>query len=232
MSYAIAQVTLQRDSGLPEDVIVNTMHFEDDSGFGTDAGITDNGAGLINRIGTFYTTIGGDLSSGLTGAGTVKLYNHNDVQPRIPKMQGTFAFTPGTTMLPAEVAMAISFKAAPASGVNPARRRGRIFVGPLAQVALAVTTGEDTSDPRMSTAKMTSWLNAFRTMARGGAGTFRLAIFSQTTFAATGSLDEAYTDASLLWISNDADTIRSRGARATRRLTASLENTDAPVLAA
>jgi len=215
MSYCIAQVSLLRDGGLPRDVSTNTFHFEDDSGALTDAGLAINGPGLITRLATFYQTIAPNLASIHTGAGVVKLYNHADAEPRIPRLQGTFTFSPSSTSLPGEVALCLSYQAAPEPGAVPARKRGRVYLGPLSQNLLVNTEGP--SDMRPASASIDVFLNAAETMCTGANGTYRLAIFSPTTLADGGSLADAYTDAAVLWMDNEFDTIRSRGARRTSR---------------
>lgn len=231
MSRVIAQVTLGRDSGLPADVIVNTLHFEDDSGFGTDAGLEVNGPGLVSRLQTFYQAIGPKLSNTLSGTGTVDLYNWDDPKPRIPRRTSTFTFTTGTSSLPGEVALCLSYRAALASGQNAARRRGRIFLGPFTlSIAANMTTGQGDFRPA------DTWINdvlvAARTMAAGGDGAYRLAVFSPTALATGSSPDDAWNDVTDLWIDNAWDTIRSRGARASSRQTTTIASTVTPVTVA
>ncbi len=216
MSKCIAQVTLDRDGGMPEDAVVNTFHFEDDSGFSTDAGIEVNGDGLMNRLENFYNQAGALwLSDKLAGTGTIKLYDWSDALPRIPIKQRTFSHGTGPGALPSEVALCISFKAAAEAGALVGRRRGRIFFGPLAYQA---TQQEGAgSDVRPTQARIDALLAEFRTMALGGSGAFRLAIYSPTTKAAGGTDDAAWTDAATIWIDNAYDIVRKRGAKATVR---------------
>lgn len=234
MSRVIAQVALQRDSGLARDEIVNTMHFEDDSGFSTDGGIDANGPGLMTRLATFYQESSSSLSSVLTGQGTITLYDWTAPTPRVPRLQSTFTFVPQTTALPSEVALCISFRGEKVAGANAARRRGRIYFGPLASSAsINPTPTNPASDVRPVDDLVKVILGNFRTMALGGSGAFRLAVFSPTTWAlGTGSADDAWNDVTHIWADNAFDTVRSRGAEATKRFQASIGGTDPFVLVA
>lgn len=226
MSHVIAQVTLQRDSGLPEDVIVNTMHFEDDSGFGTSAGIDMNGPGLMDRLVTFYQAIQSVLAGTLNGQGEVTLYDWGAPKPRVPYMSKPFTLTPSTSSLPGEVALALSYRAERTSGQSMARRRGRVFLGPIAAAAIEpVASGA--ADPRPGTGTIDMILNAAKTMATGGSGAFRLAVYSPTTMAAIGgTADAAWNDVVAISIDNAWDVIRARGAKATARRQILIAGTD------
>lgn len=232
MSRVIAQVTLHRDSGLPADVITNSMHFEDDSGFGTSAGIDTNGPGLMDRIATFYSANGTTLASTLKGTGTVTLYDWSAPKPRVPAMELPFTFTPGSNALPGEVALVLSYRAEKVSGQAQARRRGRIYFGPLSLNAMVQPTGAGAgpdSDPRPGGPYIDVLLQTARTMATGGSGAFRLCVFSPTTKAAGGTDDEAWNDVVALTCDNAFDTVRSRGAAASIRREVVIGSTDAPV---
>lgn len=217
---AIAQVTFERDSGLAEDRIVNTFHFEADAG---DAGTTDRAVfdnlapGLATRLQVFYEQMAPRMSSVLNGPGKVTLYDFSDAKPRIPRYTLSFPHSPGSTALPSEVALCLSFRAANAPGVNPARRRGRVFLGPFGtgQVGTMVLG----ADSRPAQTNVDQILAAAKIMARGGAGTFRLAIYSPTTGAVSGQDDQAWNDATEFWIDDAWDTQRRRGATASKRTT-------------
>lgn len=231
MGKCIAQVTLNRQSGLPEDVITNTYHFEDDSGFSSDGGIAVNGPGLITRLETFYQTSGVFWGGSLLGTGRIRLYNWDDAKPRVPVLESTFTFVPSTQSLPGEVALVLSYRGSLIAGANAARRRGRVYLGTL-NPAVAVVASSTAADPRPTDDTIKGVLSRAKIMARGGAGSYRLAIYSPTTMAAGGSADDAWTDAAVLWCDNSFDTVRSRGAAATKRAIVSLDGAAEPALAA
>jgi hypothetical protein len=235
MAKVIAQVTLNRDSGLPEDVITNTYHFESDDNVGTDAAsgtIATDGPGLLNRLESFYMALGPLLAGSLKGTGIIKLYDWADLKPRIVRLERTFTHTTGVGSLPGEVALVLSMKAKPAAGQAAARRRGRVYLGPL-NTSVSQAPSATSADPRPDTNDQATMLNAARTMARGSAGgSFRLAVFSPTTFAITADADASWNDVETLWMDNAFDTVRSRGARATSRSQVTLGTADAPVVLA
>jgi hypothetical protein len=73
------------------------------------------------------------LSKSLAGTAEVRFYNRADSPPRTPYHTDTtsVAFTPpDETPLPREVALCLSMHADLSSGVERARRRGRIYIGP------------------------------------------------------------------------------------------------------
>lgn len=142
MSVILAQVSFEHDSGLPRDRAVNTFHFKRTDGLEGTA--YDN---IFDMVTDFYTADHGGysvqqyLSRLLTGAGRVKLYDLGNAPPRFPVFDETFTVANGNDALPSEVAICVSFQAAPVSGVPMARKRGRVYVGPLTKDALYATTG-------------------------------------------------------------------------------------------
>lgn len=201
------------------------MHFEDDNPAGsTDAfregGIQVNGPGLLNRIERFYGTIGATwLSRALAGTGTIRLYNPRDTKPRIPVLERSFAHPVNQQGLPSEVALCISYRAKRESGQAAARRRGRIFLGPLGGSVSGM--GDGASDARPDATALDALLVAFREMAVSSDtnGAFRLAIHSPTALASGVAFDDTFNDATEIYVDNAWDTIRKRGAKATVRRT-------------
>lgn len=134
--YLRIQHTLQGDSGLSKDRFVNTFH----------------GTTLINPVGAEFDAIRdavvnfyndpvdpgfeGGMSSFANGVGrTVKMYDLAEPEPRTPIYTWEDTATPWTNSinadLPSEVAVCLSYAGDPASGIPQARRRGRIYIGPL-----------------------------------------------------------------------------------------------------
>lgn len=124
------QVRLQMVSAVPEDAVTNTWWC-----------IADDLAGLnlfLTQLGLFYQAIDGELSSAVATTGHImKSYDMADPEPRAPVqvVTGT-TLTPGTTSLPPELAVCLSFQAVQQSGTPQARRRGRVYIGPLRVAAI------------------------------------------------------------------------------------------------
>jgi hypothetical protein len=211
------QVVLHRKSLIPADNVTNTMHFDADGDIEPEHDWEHWAAGLHDRVETFYETIAGLLSYTLQGTGVVTSYDMHDAEPRIPKFQTDLTFTPnGSNGYPGEVALCVSFRAAAGSGLNMARRRGRIFLGPMG-IGMSERVG-DNGEVRPTAAGRQTILDAFHTMADGISGAARLAIYSPTTDV-TASIEDSFHDAVFAWIDDAFDTVRSRGASPTSRVT-------------
>ena len=216
MKVVRAQVTLERDSALPADVITNTWHWY--SGTSTTATSTEAVA-LGSALSTFYNAISTRLSQVFTGVGVVDFFDLDDPEPRVPfATYNMTTFTPNTTGLPSEVALCLSMEAVPVSGVNQARRRGRVFIGPLA-VATSASSGPG-GDIRPTGACITNLLSAAAAMTpiTVGADTWHLAVFSPQTFQEIGGdAGDSTNPVYRVWVDDAFDTQRRRGAPVTAR---------------
>lgn len=203
MALVRAQVSFPLAGSDGADVTMNTWGFDVDAA--TTAGVTNAQAALD----AFYTTLNGLFSSqALWNQGTVKWYNMGDSPPRAPFAEtiGTFATGAGVSPgLPAECCMCLSFQGIRLSGVPQARRRGRVYLGPLAVSAIG-STGLLTASA-LSTAD-----SAATTLLAAGptAGDFDWVILSPT-----GGLDAVIVANG--WIDNAIDIQRRRGLTATSR---------------
>ena len=139
MSIIRCQVRFQGRSNIPEDVFVNTFHFD----FGLNSLNQAKADTMTNALNAFYdvippggvASIANRLSTFVNVPVSVRWYNLDDEKPRIPV---TTAFTLETrqiagTNLPEEVAVVASFSGGPP--ITP-RRRGRIYIGPLQGTAV------------------------------------------------------------------------------------------------
>lgn len=216
MKVIRAQVTLERDSALPADVITNTWHWY--SGTSTTAGDTEAIA-LGGALSTFYGSISTRLSAVFTGVGNVDFYDLADPQPRVPfATYNMTTFTPNTTALPSEVALCLSYEAVPVSGVPQSRRRGRVYIGPLA-VATSAVSGVG-NDCRPTGACVSNLLSAAAAMTpvTVGADTWSLAVYSPTQFQAQGGdAGDSTNPVYRFWVDDAFDTQRRRGAPITTR---------------
>lgn len=143
MGNALAQVRHQGTSGLPEDVYINTFTFSDLSGGSvllTDAVfiaqqlVIAYSTGDVSPVGTFLS----DAVSRGALSGEVRVYDLLELEPRVPVHSEPF--TPvaaaDNTNMPNEVALCLSFQGVPQAGQSQARRRGRVFMGPLNHQAI------------------------------------------------------------------------------------------------
>jgi len=121
-----------------EDTITNTWHFT----------TTDTVEGTLTLIKaalvTFYETLDAYKSDlQLWASARVKIYNMSDPEPRVPINDVGLALSsaPSGTSLPHEVAAVLSFNGEYVSGFSQARRRGRIYFGPLNNTAFNDASG-------------------------------------------------------------------------------------------
>lgn len=129
-----AQVVFTAASGIPADEIVNTFNFEGG------AGATDT-ANIDDMLLDFYTEASGTFpitayypSQAFSGDFAIRIYCQDDPMPRPPRAEYFHSFTPATgETLPHEVAFCLSYQAAPVAGQSQARRRGRVFLGPITE---------------------------------------------------------------------------------------------------
>lgn len=134
MARYLAQATLPYLSGVPTDVAVNTWAFESNNP------VSEAQANVIGgALNDFYTSLGSEdfFSEGLSGDLKIAVYDIDAPEPRTPLIEGTSPGVLGTGANPLvdEVAICLSFRGVYVSGESPRRRRGRVFLGPLAENA-------------------------------------------------------------------------------------------------
>lgn len=216
MSIVRATVTFDHVSALPEDQVVNTFHFDSGTLLRSTATNWDAiDAALID----FYThtqTTGGLkvvnlLSRNMVGTATIRQYDLGDAKPRVPVRVTAMPFSPQLTdnALPEEVALVMSFSGPLLSGTVAARRRGRVYLGPI-------NGNRNGSDGRPTTVTLQTIQQAGGRLIND-AGTI-WAVYSPTsdpnpTFSTVG----LFVDHG--WVDNGWDTQRRRGRAATSRLT-------------
>lgn len=194
-------VNLPAFTGAPEDAATNTLYFVTPDGTTDAVSVTAINA----RLNTFYGAIGGIFSKVLVSPGTVKHYAMADPTPRIPVGTGSVSWTASPTgqNLPEEVAMCLSFKAANVSGANEARRRGRIFLGPLNVNCTAQSTG----------AAWTIWQSSTRTLVANAAAAMANPATNLATWVQYSETDGQFHFIAGGWIDQQPDTQRRRGHR-------------------
>lgn len=138
MANMRAQVVFQGFSNLPEDRFVNTWHFSNSLSAALHV------PNIVTTLDAFYKeeNVGGEaldefLSPAVNRQYEYRIYDLADPEPRvptiIPKSMNSAAATSGH---PEELSIVLSFHGAPPV---TARRRGRIYFGPLANMNTITT---------------------------------------------------------------------------------------------
>lgn len=213
MSLYRVQVKLQKTSLVPEDAVINTWWFDLDDDTATPRN------DVVSNLLAFYQIADAFMSPSIATTGhTVSFYKMADEKPRVPRATlnlGTL--TLGSQPLPEEVAICCSYRGALVSGSNPGRRKGRIFLGPLAVATL--TTGANPARPTsafrdalagaMDTIEVNSSLSA----------TFTWVQYSPTSDPTDTGSPLSYTPVVAGWVDDAFDTQRRRGVQPSARST-------------
>lgn len=209
-----AQVSIPRVNGNPEDTVTNTWYFDGDDG------LVDSiyHAHVMTKLTAFYQSVDQFLSGMNSPTATVKIYDMRDPEPRVPEYTDTIALTFGTgDWYPAEIAICVSFQADPVSGESQKRRRGRIYLGPIAHDP---TYTENTGEVRIA--------STCRDAIASAAGALAVAtgeepgpkvswsVYSPTTDL-TSTVDDAFHDVQSGWVDSAYDIQRRRGAKPAAR---------------
>lgn len=204
----LVQVVWTPASGLPEDVYVNTFHFN------TAVAKDEDVAGdIVDNLQALYNTFETYLSSSISGVGVVKFYDLTDAQPRTPWATLAISTEPGAGQrLPDEVAVCLSYRAVFVSGSPNARRRGRVFIGPLNVNALSAANNGDLVSGTLVTL-MASAAVALKTASDATA---------DWSWVVWSTVDNAAREVLEGWIDNAFDTQRRRGRAPTSRVIWSL----------
>lgn len=205
MTTLLFQHTFNGLSGLPKDRFVNTFHVVT-----LPDPLDVDVPGMAQDILKFYDSSSYGLTSYLSawcaGDGrNVKVYDLADPKPRAPihtfVVTATPVITTSGTGFPNEVACCLSYKAQPESGEIAARRRGRIYIGPLNTATGSITPpGDSRPAPAFVNRLLGAAQNTFDAL--GGHGGI-WCVFSPTNDEAT-AIDSFSVD-------NSFDTQRRRG---------------------
>ena len=215
MTILRVQCNLPRDNNLPADDCINTWHFLTVGAATPAAAATE----AVTQLGVFYAAIDTFLAAYVSTPMRFKVYDLQDPEPRVPILETTLTLTTGVGFaFPAEVAICLSYRAELVAGLNPARRRGRIFLGPIdndaGTLGLADTVILGTTRTAIANA-------ASDIIVAGATGDARWVVFSPTIAGpppwTEGTLEAASADVVAGFIDEAFDTIRSRGADSTAR---------------
>lgn len=204
MAHYRLQFDIPAISGLPRDAVVNTWNVEAAS----QAAAEDAVEAIFERwIFALSEWIGPQMSR--VAPVHAAIYHMGDPEPRSPIAEADTGTLDGENSggLPTEVAVCLSYRAAYVSGEPPARRRGRIFLGPL-------TT--DTLDALTDYVRPSGGLR--EAMATAAADTANQLVTVGAPWQVFSRVDDAIRPVIGGWVDNEWDTQRRRGREATSRL--------------
>lgn len=199
MAIIRAISTMQAASGVPEDASVNVFHY----GIVTPG---SEGATVLAAWQTFMRAIYTIFPSTVATTGhSLRLYDLADPQPRAPYYTGAWSFSAALTgsPLPSEVAICTSFQGARVSGQSQARRRGRMYLGPL-------DTGVMSAAGRFDPTQQATIATAMKTLVDSLES-------SSITFGVYSPTDNALVTVENGWVDNAFDVQRRRGIVSTVR---------------
>lgn len=218
MGYALVQMRLARVGGLPEDVVINTFHFSTPNLGSVTAA---EASAVAAKVYDFYdktwspatVPVRSFLSASVATTGhETRVYDMEQPTPRAPILSVARSLAVGATSMPSEVALCLSYRGALESGTLPARRRGRIYIGPLTQAA--VLTGV-AGDARPESSLITAMLNAAKSSLMEDVSLGDWCVASQPTPGG----DVTLVPIVHAWVDNAFDTQRRRGGKPTTRTT-------------
>jgi hypothetical protein len=192
MGKVDVQVCMRNVSGLPEDVCINTLHFEN--------GFPSSSSGLADGIFATYQLLKPVLSSDYPNM-TIKVYDPG-VNPTGPSFQKDYAFPGGGAPGPSEVACCLSYAAVDNPDASLPRRRGRIYIGPLAASAMNAKRPDPT---------LRDYILDF------GQNIASIGFASNTTWFMYSKIDNVYSKVESIWVDDAWDTQRRRGLAPTLR---------------
>jgi hypothetical protein len=186
------QVLLRDVNGLPEDVYINVLHFNINA--------PDTIEGTCDDINAAYATLLPVLS-GRIASMTIKVYPPG-INPTGPEFTKDYVFDPAQSPAPNELACCLSYATVDDPEQSTARRRGRIYVGPLA--ASAVNADRPDSILRDFILDFGELLGS-----AGNAG--------NSTWRMKSQVDNVYATIESIWVDDAWDVQRRRGLAPTLR---------------
>lgn len=195
-----AQSSMVQESMIPEDATVNTWHFATVTGVPNMADITEAWQTYMDALRNYFPGTVAETGHSL------KIYDLADAEPRAPvsDLPWEFSSAPTGDTLPAEVALCISYRSTLISGSEPARRRGRMYHGPI-----NATINDGGRPGAVALGNFVDFFEAF-TADLNTAGAY-FVVYSRT--------DEQQYQVTYAWADNSFDTQRRRGVAPTARET-------------
>lgn len=203
MALVRVQVLVPAASGVTADNVQNTFHF---STVDLSTTVRDS---ILTALNAAYEEFDNWKSPDFTWqSARAKFYDLGDPEPRAPiwDMLMTLTTAPSGTSAPHELAVCMSYEADPISGQSQARRRGRVYLGPINNAPIS-TSGRLSSTSNQDFRDFGATLLAASVADSG----WNWVVYSP-------SAGEAYT-VSGGWVDNDFDIQRRRGIKASQRIT-------------
>lgn len=195
MTYIRAQIAGWHSADPSLDKITNTVYFNDHGA------LTDWQGNADDILAAYLVGQGFYMLS--VNTVEVRLYDLEDDEPRQPKAIAKATGLAGGGAGPREVALCLSFASDTPSGQPPARRRGRIYLGPFSQANLNERPAQSLRETCLALADR---------LANIGGVDVDWSVFSPTTLAlAQGDYDLAFFPVKRSWVDDAWDTQRSRG---------------------
>lgn len=217
-----AQTIIPFRTNLPKDVISNTMWFNTAPGIDLGEAAEAIQPNLFAAYMAAYAAISGTAAMA-TYINEVtpytNFYNQDAPEPRIPYRVewATLTNSQGATPIPTEVACVLSYRAALENGVNPARRRGRIYLGGLGPATISNSSGTAPFFPIFNPTFVTNVINGFKNnllTPTDWGGDFPS---SDITWSVHSTIDGFHAPVVAGWVDNTPDTQRRRGVLANVR---------------
>lgn len=190
----------------PKESIMNTWHCVTVGATTPLVAVTS----FVAALNTFYQAV--DAVMGQYVGGHVPFargFDLSDPKPRQPIYETSLTvLTTATTWLPREIACCISYKGTYLSGVSPRRKRGRIYIGPLASTSI------DLANDGLFTSTFVSTLASAADALLGtsdASSEFRWVVYSPTSDPTGEGNDAACWDAVTEgWVDENPDIQRRR----------------------
>jgi hypothetical protein len=133
-------------TAIGRDAVTNTFHFNTVTAWTTTIRIE-----IVSGLKAFYDAWSAHRSNHLApGQSHVAFYDLGTPKPRAPLEDVSLGLstTTAANTMPHELALCVSYQAIRASGIPQARRRGRLYMGPMANVSADSSNGRPTTAAR------------------------------------------------------------------------------------
>ncbi len=211
MAILDAQYIIQNKSFEPKNAVVNTWHFLTPGPVATDLELD----AVVADLRTFYDQVTtnniavSNLMSAQVAANLrrIKVFKRYEPKPRLPARDVTFTGAGNAGAgFPNEVALVLSSRSQPLSGVPQRRRRGRVYIGPLSDDSPYVERGGN--DVRPSALARNTIANAALRLVDSVSGVI---------WATVSTVDNVASPVIGGFVDNAYDTQRRRGVDSTTR---------------